>query len=87
MLASRTLTPGAADAVSTGSTFGLFAQPVARAPVASDMVASPETDVVAWIYDQRLPMNDFRLTTKQGMPLAQPTLLIRNLKYFDSYFG
>ena len=36
MLASRTLTPGAADAVSTGSTFGLFTQPVARAPVASD---------------------------------------------------
>ena len=70
MLASQTLTPGAADAVSTGSTFGLLTQPVARAPVASDMVASPETDVVAWIYDQRLPMNDFRLTTKQGMPMA-----------------
>ena len=36
MLASQTLTPGAADAVSTGSTFGLLTQPVARAPVASD---------------------------------------------------
>ena len=70
MLASQTLTPGAADAVSTGSTLGLYTQLDARAPVASDMVASPETDVVAWIYDQRLPMNDFRLTTKQGMPMA-----------------
>ena len=70
MLASQTLTPGAADAVSTGGTLGLYTQLDARAPVASDMVASPETDVVAWIYDQRLPMNDFRLTTKQGMPMA-----------------
>ena len=36
MLASRTLTPGAADAVSTGSTLGLYTQLDARAPVASD---------------------------------------------------
>ena len=36
MLASQTLTPGAADAVSTGSTLGLFTQLDARAPVASD---------------------------------------------------
>ena len=36
MLASRTLTPGAADAVSIGSNLGLYTQPVARAPVASD---------------------------------------------------
>jgi hypothetical protein len=36
MVASQTLTPGAADAVSTGSNLGLYTQPVARAPVASD---------------------------------------------------
>ena len=34
------------------------------------MVASPETDGGAWIYDQRLPINDIQLTNWQGYPMA-----------------
>ena len=59
MQAPRPLTSGAADAVSTGSSYGRGSlPPVTRATVTSDMVAFPETDVGTWIYDQRLPTND-----------------------------
>ena len=34
------------------------------------MVASPETDGGAWIYDQRLPINDIQLNNWQGYPMA-----------------
>ena len=72
MQASQPLASGAADAVSTGSSYGRgYFPPVTRATVTSDMVAFPETDVGAsWIYDQRLPTNDIQLTTWQGYPMA-----------------
>ena len=71
MQASRPLTPGAADAVSTGSSYGRGSlPPVTRATVTSDMVASSETDGGAWIYDQRLPINDIQLNNWQGYPMA-----------------
>jgi hypothetical protein len=71
MQASRPLTSGAADAVSTVSSYGYGSiLPVTRATVTSDMVASPETDGGAWIYDQRLPINDIQLTNWQGYPMA-----------------
>jgi hypothetical protein len=38
------------------------------------MVAFPETDRGTWIYDQRLPTNDFQLTTRQGMQMATAPL-------------
>ena len=71
MQASRPLTSGAADAVSTVSSYGYGSiLPVTRATVTSDMVASSETDGGAWIYDQRLPINDIQLNNWQGYPMA-----------------
>ena len=75
MQASRPLTSGAADAVSTVSSYGYGSiLPVTRATVTSDMVASPETNGGTWIYDQRLPTNDFQLTNWQGMQMATSPL-------------
>ena len=74
MQASRPLASGAADADSTGSSYGRSFQPVTRATVTSDMVAFPETDKGTWIYDQRFPTNDFQLTTQQGMQMAAALL-------------
>jgi hypothetical protein len=71
MQASQPLASGAADAVSTGSSYGRgYFPPVTRATVTSDMVASSETDGGAWIYDQRLPINDIQLNNWQGYPMA-----------------
>jgi hypothetical protein len=48
--ATRDLASGAADAVSTGGSYGRGSfPPVTRATVTSDMVAFPETDVGTWI--------------------------------------
>ena len=75
MQASLPLTSGAADAVSIGSSYGRGSfPPVTRATITSDMVASPETNGGTWIYDQRLPTNDFQLTNWQGMQMATSPL-------------
>jgi hypothetical protein len=75
MQASRPLASGAADAVSTVSSYGYGSiLPVTRATATSDMVAFPETDSGTWIYDQRLPTNDIQLTSWQGYPMSAAPL-------------